>query len=693
MNTRFRWMAAWFVWILTVALAGFTIRLAALNGTRLAGQRLPAVEDVAQAVASLGFATVGALIASRRANAVGWLLSIIGLGMALFPFSEEYTLRGLVTGVGSLPAVEWAAWAHSWAPFLSLGAVPLLFLLFPDGHPPSRRWRPFGWVLGGGAVFLLIGALLGSDELQGYYTHFTAPLENPVGIIGDQGPWAVFIVIGLAMIVAALGCVGALVTRYSQATGEQRQQLKWVAYAALVMAALGLATFPIAGFGGDSILTKVVVISFLISVGFGIPASIAVAVFKYRLYELDFVVKKTVMLGTLAAFISLVYVGIVVWLGSSLHGQSDNNLLVYSAAAVVAVGFQPVRSRAGRLADRVVYGKRATPYDVLSDLAHRMSDAYSVEDVLPKMVEAMASATGATKIGVWLRFDDEFRPAATWPAGLLPELLPIVWKGEGLPPFNGWDRVYPVIQQGELLGAITLVERSSDPMLPTKERLIGALAAQAGLVLRNVRLFEELKASRQRLVSAQDEERRRLERNIHDGAQQRLLTLAIAVGLTRDRVADPALGDELDRVGEELRVTLNELRELARGTYPAILTEAGLGPALESVVQRASVPARLAAAPEGRLPAPVESTAYFIVSEALANASKHADASSVTVAARLDDGRLLVEVADDGIGGADASKGSGLTGLADRVAALGGRLRLESPRGAGTRVVAEIPVP
>jgi signal transduction histidine kinase len=693
MNARMRQASGWSIWILTVVLAGATVWLAVLNGTRLYGQDLPAVQDIVQAIASLGFATVGTLIVSRRANAVGWLLSSIGLGLVLFPFTEEYTLRALVTGPGSLPGAQWAAWIHSWAPFLSVGAVPMLFLLFPDGHPPSRRWRPFGWVLGGGAAFLLVGGLLGSEELQGYYTHFTPTLKNPVGIVGSGGPWVVFIVIISIMFLAAIGCVAALLTRFSRSAGEERQQLKWVAYAGAVMGVLGLAIFAVSASGRESGLSHVIVMMFLFTVGVGLPAAIAVAVFKYRLYDLDFVVKKTVMFGTLAAFMSLVYLGIVVWLGSSLHGQSDNNVLVYSAAAVVAVGFQPVRSRAGRLADRIVYGKRATPYDVLSDLAHRMSDAYSVEDVLPKMVEAMASATGATRIGVWLRFDSEFRPVATWPHDLLPESMPIAWEGKGLPVFDGWDRVYAVSQQGELLGAITLVERPSDPMVPAKERLTLALAAQAGLVLRNVRLFEDLKASRQRLVTAQDEERRRLERNIHDGAQQRLLTLAVAVGLTRDRVADPALCDELDRVGEELRVTLNELRELARGTYPAILTEAGLGPALESVVQRASVPATLASAPEGRLPAQVEATAYFVVSEALANAAKHANASSVTVSARLLDGHLVVEVTDDGVGGAQATGGSGLKGLADRLAALDGSLRLESSPGAGTRVVAEIPVP
>jgi signal transduction histidine kinase len=692
MKTGLRKGLAWFVWTVSAAMVVGTVWLAVLNGRHFAGESLPGWLDTIVAVSGLAFATVGALIVSRRNNAVGWLLAVVGFGMAVFPFAEEYALRALVTGDG-LPAVQWIAWTHQWAPPLIVGAIPLLFLLFPNGHAPSRAWRPFGWVLGGGAAFAVVGTAIAAEELQGWYTHFTTPLQSPLGLThSGEGAWMVFMVILFAMLIAAIGCVAALVTRLSRSTGEERQQLKWVAYAAVVMTVLGLAFLGVTtGVGGSAIAGKIVMVAFLLSVGFGIPASIALAIFKYRLYELDFVVKKTLMLGTLAAFISFVYVGIVVWLGSTLHGQSDNNVLVYSAAAVVAVGFQPLRSRADRLADRVVYGKRATPYDVLTDLTHRMSDAYSVQNVLPKMVEAIASATGATRIAVWIRFDAELRPGVVWPPDQHAIPVPLDVNG-GLATLQGWDRVYPVVQRDELLGAITLVERPSDPIIPAKERLIMALAAQAGLVLRNVRLFEDLKASRQRLVTAQDEERRRLERNIHDGAQQRLLSLAVAVGLVRDRASDPILSAELDKVGDELSATLNELRELARGMYPAILTEAGLGPALESLVQRASVTARLASVPQGRLPAPVEATAYFVVSEALANAAKHAQATSVTVDARAVDHRLLVEVVDDGIGGADAANGTGLIGLADRVAALGGSLRVESPAGMGTRIVAEIPV-
>jgi signal transduction histidine kinase len=692
MKTRIRWAAAWFVWLVTAGLFGGTVWLALLNGRRFAGQPLPAVGDVGLAAASLGFATVGALIAAQRRNVVGWLLSIIGLGLALFPFTEEYTIRGLVTSPGSLPAVEWAAWAHSWAPYLSVIAIPLLFLLFPDGRAPSRAWRRFGWVLGGSAAFLFVGYAFGEEDLQGWYTHFTAPVQNPLGAssTGD-GPYLVIVVIFLAVIVAAAASVAALFYRFARSTGDQRQQLKWVAYAAGVTAFFGVVGIA-ASIGLPSAAGEAFHILFLIAVGLGIPLAVAVAVFKYHLYELDFVVKKSIMLGILATFITAVYVGVVVALGSRLQRGSDNSLLVYSAAAVVAIGFQPVKTRAGRFADRLVYGTRATPYEVLSELAHRMSGAYSVQDVLPTMVHALASATGASETGVWVRSGTELHLGAIWPRNEArnPDALP--FDGSELPAFPGWDRVYPVTHQGELLGAITLIERPSDPMVPAKERLILALAAQAGLVLRNVGLFDDLKASRQRLVTAQDAERRRLERNIHDGAQQRLLSLSIALGLVRERAADPGLCEELDRVADELGVALKELRELARGMYPAILTDAGLGPALESLAYRASVSTRLRSAPTERLPVSVEATAYFVVSEALANVAKHARASSASIDARLEDGHLVVEVADDGVGGADALGGSGLIGLTDRVAALDGYLRVESPPGRGTRILAEIPV-
>jgi signal transduction histidine kinase len=202
--------------------------------------------------------------------------------------------------------------------------------------------------------------------------------------------------------------------------------------------------------------------------------------------------------------------------------------------------------------------------------------------------------------------------------------------------------------------------------------------------------LDRVRGSSARIVAAADAERRRIERDLHDGAQQRLVTLALEL-----RAAQGRLGPEGERLVAsavaQLRDAVDELRALARGVHPAILTENGLSAALESLAIRAPIPVVVDSAPPGRLAADVEAAAYFVASEGLANVVKHAGASRVTIGARQEDGRLVVEVADDGVGGAALAGGSGLRGLADRVEALGGGLSVESPRGGGTRLRAELP--
>jgi signal transduction histidine kinase len=239
-----------------------------------------------------------------------------------------------------------------------------------------------------------------------------------------------------------------------------------------------------------------------------------------------------------------------------------------------------------------------------------------------------------------------------------------------------------------------------DPALVAEPELVAAVAASAGLAVQNERLHAEVRnrlrevhASRARIVEAADAARRRVERDLHDGAQQRLVTVALALRLARSQLGavPPAeLAALLEEAGAELSGALDELRELARGIYPVLLTDAGLGPALASLAERSPVPVVVGAVPERRWAPPVEHACYFVASEALVNAVKHAKAGAVAIGVRVDGGVLRIEVADDGVGGADPS-GSGLRGLADRVAALGGALEVDSPPGAGTRVEATIP--
>jgi PAS domain S-box-containing protein len=252
----------------------------------------------------------------------------------------------------------------------------------------------------------------------------------------------------------------------------------------------------------------------------------------------------------------------------------------------------------------------------------------------------------------------------------------------------------PIRLGGRLWGAVVVSTVAETPFPPDAEQRIADFAELVGIALANAEARQELADSRARIVQAGDEERRRLERNLHDGAQQRLVALSLELRLCERKLAsgDPMAGELLKHAGDDLAGALEELRELARGIHPAILSDQGLVPALEMLAGRATVPVELCASRDARLPPPVEAAAYYLVAEALTNAAKHAQASCVNVNVTRSNGRAVVEVADDGVGGADLRGGSGLRGLRDRVEALGGELDLESRDGAGTTITARLPV-
>jgi signal transduction histidine kinase len=270
---------------------------------------------------------------------------------------------------------------------------------------------------------------------------------------------------------------------------------------------------------------------------------------------------------------------------------------------------------------------------------------------------------------------------------------------------GGKPALLPDSRQQDAGRTVTIVEREGRPLValihdPALDQgLVRAAAAAAGMTLENERLQAEVRAqlkevldSRQRIVEAGDRERRRVERDLHDGAQQRLATLALSLTMLRDqRHSDATMAASLAKATADLKDAISELRELARGIHPAILTDEGLPAAVEALADRAAQPVHVCADVTERLPAPIEAVGYFVVSEALANVAKHARASTVTVDLSQRNGYLRVEIVDDGTGGADASHGSGLRGLHDRVSAVRGSLRVESPPAGGTRVVAEIP--
>jgi signal transduction histidine kinase len=310
------------------------------------------------------------------------------------------------------------------------------------------------------------------------------------------------------------------------------------------------------------------------------------------------------------------------------------------------------------------------------------------------MARILADAVGAREATVWLRIGDELRPAGFASSnGKRPAAAML--SGEELPPLPA-ETAVEVRDQGELLGALSVSAPTNDPMTPSKERLVRDLAAQAGLVLRNVRLIEELRASRQRLVAAQDDERRRLGRNIHDGAQQQLVALSVKLKLLEQLAAREP--EKASRMAAQLQsdatVALEDLRDLARGIYPPLLADQGLSAALEAQARKSVVSTAVRAEDVGRFPQEVEAAIYFACLEAMQNVAKYANASSVTISIAGADGELSFEVADDGIGfdAAATTYGTGLQGIADRIDALGGSFEIRSRPGSGTTLVGSVPI-
>jgi len=503
-------------------------------------------------------------------------------------------------------------------------------------------------------------------------------------------------VLGWANLLFAPAAAALVLLRMRRARGDERFQLRWLAFALAITAVFWMVghidddrVSPWSADLAAQVIARWGQLGSSLTISFVVPAAIAVAIFKYRLYDIDFVISGSILFGGLATFITLAYVGIVFGVGSLIGaGAGLNPILALLATAIVAVAFQPVREGISRLANRLVYGERRTPYEALSRFAGQAAISYSTVDVLPRLARLLREATGADRAEAWLRIGAELRREAVDPVSLLTPAIPL--KDERLPPLPDTDHGVPVRDEQTLLGALAITKRRGDRVTPAEIKLLDDLASQTSLVLRNLRLVEELRASRGRIVRAQDEERRRVERNLHDGAQQRLVALALSLGRARaeaERTSSPT--EFLAATEAELRAALAELRQLAHGIHPTILVTGGLEPALRSLVDRSPLPVEIQVSLGGRPPEQAEVTAYYIVSEALANAAKHAGASTVNVSVTGSSRSLLIEVRDDGVGG--ATKGGGLQGLEDRAAAVGGKLSISSPKGAGTHLRAEIP--
>jgi signal transduction histidine kinase len=345
--------------------------------------------------------------------------------------------------------------------------------------------------------------------------------------------------------------------------------------------------------------------------------------------------------------------------------------------------------------NRVVYGRPTSPYEVITDFSGRIAGSLSIDEILPRMAEAAARGVGAVRGRVRVFLAEERAWSATWPEG----------ADDGT-----WTRTMTVRHEGTPVGDIWVAVAEGDRLTPKDDRMLADLVSQSGPALQNVRLAAELearleeisrqaaelRASRQRIVAAQDAAARRLERNIHDGAQQHLVAIAVTSKLIQQIAAtDPRrASDLLGKLAADAEDALQNLRDLARGIYPPLLSDKGLAAALEAHLAKTGLPVRLEVGTLGRYASETEAAAYFCCLEALQNVSKYAHATRTTMSIGEEDGRVVLTVRDDGRGfdPATVRPGEGLRNMEDRLAALGGALEVRSSPGGGTSVTGRLPV-
>ena len=638
---------------------------------------------------TIAFAVVGALVAARHPrNPIGWIFISVGLFYTLTILTGVYSQTAPhLLGDSQPPGMDLAEWLNNWIwiPAIFLPIV-FVFLLFPDGRLLSPRWRVVLWSAALGLLFTVMSIALHPGPVEAWDTDV-----NPYGIPAAAGFLEGLIQIAYLLIgIGFVGAIGTFVIRFRRSHGVEREQMKWLAYAIVIMLLGFFIATPLWFLWPDNVLvTEISIVLTNLSI-LGIAVAASIAILRYRLYDIDLVINRTLVYGTLTICIVAIYVLIVGGLGTLFQAQG-NLIIAILATGLVAVLFQPLRDHLQRGGNRLFYGQRDDPLGTLSQLGRRLETAIAPEAVLPTLVETIAQTLKLPYVAISLRTGEEFSIAAQ--------------TGER----TGNVVQLPLIYQGETVGQLIASPRGTrESFSQVDQRLLENIAHQAGPAVHAVQLTVALQYSRQQLVTAREEERRRLRRDLHDGLGATLAALQLEAGILRRAIRnDPQKAEALaDEFRADIRATIDDIRRLVYDLRPPTLDQLGLVAAVRAQALQCSRPQELehgaarlqveVEAPEElpSLPAAVEVAAYRIAQEALTNVVHHAQARHCPVRLEMADD-LKLEILDDGMGlatGRNGKRGLGLLSMRERALELGGTCVIEPAPGGGTRVLASIPL-
>jgi signal transduction histidine kinase len=576
----------------------------------------------------------------------------------------------------------WMAWANLVPQFcglLAMIAAAQLLASYPDGTV-EHRWQRV--VIRLTWLHLLLPPLLlltSPNVVFDGYTFDPAPVvANPMAVPGLSwlAPPLAFLATGYY---GGFVVIPILIVRFFQAGPQQRARMRLLVYVTAALVPTYFAQRALLGVVGEPppiwyrLFSGLTIVLMLM-----IPVAIVIGIVRHRLFDIDLAIRRSVVFAVLSVGIAAVYVGLSAAPGLALGNQIPVELAVVLTIFAAAV-FQPVRRWLERVADRIVFGERVNRYQLLTSFGASLEQTVGLHDLLPRLAETV-------RLGL----------AARWVRVSLPGASAVAGEPSGEPTLT-----VPLERGGEVVGHIECAR--DDDYADSDRELLATLAGQAVTAITNVQLtatlaeqVEELAQSRARIVAAQDSERRRIERNLHDGAQQHVIALIMKLRLARNQVGrgDRTADEVFTELQSDIRELLTDLRELAHGIHPPVLSDQGLVAAVEARADRLPLEVRVRGdLHDQRLGADVEGAAYFVICEALTNIVKHAAARVAEIDLSTRDGQLVVRVHDDGIGlRPNGSNGHGLTNLRDRVEALGGQIRVDSRPGAGTSVHAKLPV-